>query len=359
MSTTARLDHLDGIRGFAALYVVWFHVWEGIYHGPGLDADAAFPWLGYGRAAVAVFIVISGYSLSLPLARPGVDRLPGGFLRFIARRARRILPPYYACLLLSWLAVAALPHQLWDTVTRPSWLAEAFSRDVVLSHLLVVHHLSKQWIWQINPPLWSIATEWTVYFVFPALLIPAWRLGGLIGVVVTSFLLPALLGLQPPYRSFWWAAPWYLGLFGLGMAAALVHRPEYEARRRQVPWLGISLLAALGYGALLEVAPWPAWHQEAALGLATGCLLVALRAESPHALTTTLRSLLSSRLATWLGRISYSLYLTHFLLVFVITSLLPGAAEQRLAVGLVVGTAASLAFAQAFFYCFERPTLQR
>lgn len=353
---TGRLDHLDGLRGLSALYVVWFHVWEAIYGGPGVTPDAPVPWLGYGRAAVAVFIVISGYSLSLSLARPGVEGLPGGFTRFMARRARRILPPYYACLLLSWLFVALLPEGLW--AQTPPWLEKAFSFEVVVSHLLLLHHFSKDWIWQINPPLWSIATEWSIYFLFPALLIPAWRAGGLVAVVSIGFLAPAVLGLLPLHLSLWWAAPWYLGLFALGMAAALVvGRPELARVGRGVPWLLVSTAGALAFRALLETQPWPHWSQEAAIGLAAASLLIALRPVASGPAIASIRSFLSSRMASYLGRVSYSLYLTHFLLVHVLMALLPHEPAVRLVLGLLAGTVLCLAMAHLFYLAFERPTL--
>ncbi len=104
-----RLDYLDGLRGLAALYVVMHHAYY------GLTAEASLPplaahltyWLYLGRSAVDVFIVLSGYCLMLPIIRSG--RLSGGSGGFLRRRARRILPPYYAALGVSLLVIAVLP----------------------------------------------------------------------------------------------------------------------------------------------------------------------------------------------------------------------------------------------------------
>jgi peptidoglycan/LPS O-acetylase OafA/YrhL len=359
MTQPGRLAHLDGLRGLAALYVVFFHVWEAS-QAAGLPGGwaAATAWLGYGRAAVAVFIVISGYSLSLPLGRPGVDALPGGVARFLVRRARRILPPYYACLVLSWLVVAAIPDgaHLWSA---PVWLRGAFDRDVVLSHLLVVHHLSPAWIWKINPPLWSIATEWTIYFVFPAVLIPAWRRGGVALAVAAGFLLGALPGALPYRMSLWWAAPWYLGLFALGMAAAIVvGRPELARLRERVPWGALSLGGALAFVALLDWQRWVHWSQETAVGVATASLLVALGRNEPAPALERLRRFLGSGVAAELGRISYSLYLSHYPLVVLLVPWVPGPDPvTRFGLALLACGAAALLLAQLFFLLFERPTL--
>src|SRR5439155_604804 len=75
---------------------------------PGYPVDRAPFWAGwfiYGRFAVVVFIVLSGFSLALSPARHGW-RLDG-LSRFAHRRARRILPAYWAALAFS-LAVAWL-----------------------------------------------------------------------------------------------------------------------------------------------------------------------------------------------------------------------------------------------------------
>jgi peptidoglycan/LPS O-acetylase OafA/YrhL len=104
--TSARVSGLDGIRGLAALYVVVNHVFLRAF--PGYPRDTAPFWAGwfvYGRFAVVVFIVLSGFSLAVAPARSGWQ--VGGVGRFARRRARRILPPYYAALAIS-LAVAWL-----------------------------------------------------------------------------------------------------------------------------------------------------------------------------------------------------------------------------------------------------------
>src|SRR2546423_12887857 len=99
-----RLAGLDGVRGLAALFVVVNHVFLRAF--PGYPVDHApfwAAWLIYGRFAVVVFIVVSGFSLALSPARHSWRF--DGITRFAGRRARRILPPYLAALAFS-LAVA-------------------------------------------------------------------------------------------------------------------------------------------------------------------------------------------------------------------------------------------------------------
>ncbi len=71
-----RLDYLDGIRALAALFVVAHHVYIAVYPGfPENTGPWFLGWLLYGNFAVAVFIVVSGFSLTLAPAR---RRLPAG-----------------------------------------------------------------------------------------------------------------------------------------------------------------------------------------------------------------------------------------------------------------------------------------
>ena len=158
-----RFDHLDGIRALAALYVVLDHHVSDLYGSAG----AAFPhlafWFQFGHYSVDVFIVLSGYCLMLPIARQRQSQLRTGVLEYLRRRALRILPPYFAAVILSVLVLA--------TVGR---LSEV-SLGALVSHLLLVHNFSEHWIWSINPPLWSVAVEWQIYFAFPLVLLPIRR----------------------------------------------------------------------------------------------------------------------------------------------------------------------------------------
>src|SRR4051794_34229374 len=106
-----RLAGLDGLRGLAALFVVVNHIFLRTF--PGYPKDRAPFWAGwfiYGRFAVVVFIVLSGFSLALAPSRHGwrLDSVT----RFAYRRARRILPAY-------WAALAFSPPLAWLLLAQP------------------------------------------------------------------------------------------------------------------------------------------------------------------------------------------------------------------------------------------------
>src|SRR5947209_5168121 len=91
------------------------------------------------------------------------------------------------------------------------------------THLLLVHNANPAWLFSINPPMWSIAVEWQIYFIFALLLLPVWRAAGNGAALLVAF----VLGLSPIYLlpssfNIEWSCPWYIGLFAMGLVAANV-----------------------------------------------------------------------------------------------------------------------------------------
>src|SRR3712207_3890082 len=134
--------------------------------------------------------------------------LRGGLLAYLRRRAVRILPPYYAALVFSLLLL-----KLTNAIAvSPSPQSDDFRLDVVVSHIFLVHNLHKAWIYGIDPPMWNVAVEWQIYFLFPLVLLPIWRRFGTVVCLALSF----AIGLAPHvllngYLD--WSFPWFIGLF--------------------------------------------------------------------------------------------------------------------------------------------------
>ena len=174
-----RVAGLDGIRGLAALYVVLNHLFLRAFPGyPHDTAPAWAAWFIYGRFAVVVFIVLSGFSLAIAPARNGW-RLDG-LSRFARRRAWRILPAYWAALLFS-LAMT------WFVVAQPGWPVPNGS-SVVVDGLLLQDVVT---VPSPNRAFWSIAIEAQLYVALPLLLllcrrISAVAMAGTVAVVVVS-----------------------------------------------------------------------------------------------------------------------------------------------------------------------------
>ena len=364
-----RFPFLDGLRGLAALYVVFHHAYFEVA-GPGLsqrliDSLGAIPnrlrslthWLDHGTLAVDVFIVLSGFCLMLPVASSRDQQLGGGLLGFVKRRGRRILPPYFAAVFVSLLLIACVPLLSAPSGDRWDHALPAFTSDVILSHLLLVHNLSREWIWKINNPLWSVATEWQIYFVFALILLPTWRrLGAAAGVSMAIFLGCVAEAFSPPDSE---ACFHFVGLFGFGMLAADV-RVGYLADSRVFdwPWKWIgSALSALTVGVILFVPD--ALHQpkivvDNVVGLVTASLLLACASSERFALTR----LLESKPLHRLGKFSYSLYLMHFPFValgHLGMRAMGWGAVTRMVLMLFVVVPVTMALCYAFYRFFERP----
>lgn len=385
-----RIHFLDGLRGAAALYVAVFHAFQigGIVQaqdhlGTGLLDRAIkasyYAVFSYGYCAVPIFIVLSGYSLMLPVARSSDGQLVGGWREYFMRRARRILPPYYAALALSLFLIAVIPilntrGDYWWDDTLP-----AFEAAPIISHLLLVHNWDDKWISAINMPMWSVAVEWQIYFLLPSILLPVWRRFGaaaLLGAGIIIGLVPRYLFGELPLRE------QFVTMFALGCFGACVgfSSEPRAVRLRAFPWRRLAIACAIAFGVIM-VAAFRFWQRSNAfqwfyidryahevakdlvVSVGTMALLVYYASLArQRAGKPALMRLLETPASKLLGRISYSLYLTH---APVLTALAAGCmalglgATTTYVLLITVGMGASIVFAWGFAWVFERPFLQK
>ena len=360
------LAYLDGLRGLAALYVVVFHI-RVYYPGLNLLLKRLTAPLGFGSDAVAVFIVLSGFCLMLPVARSADGRLRGGAKRFFLSRARRILPPYYCAVGLTLLLIAlCIGHKTgspWDDSVPVTRLG-------LLSHLLLLQDVTRATWNQISPPLWSVSVEWRIYFCFP-LLVLCWRRFGpwattaaalaLSGLLVFAFFfLPFVSRFNSQQNG---VSPQFLGLFVLGMLAAGISfsaHPALSRLRERLPWGGLTAAAFAALVAANAALPpalgsRPAW--DSCAGVFAACLLIA--ASRPGVW----QAALSSRPLVSVGSFAYSLYLIHFPIVQMVW--LYAVHPLRLGPGLsfllheCLGVSLSVGIAYGFHLAFERPFMSK
>lgn len=366
-----RLLFLDGLRGLAALYVMLAHVYSITAYGDDGRLSASLPpafvWatrgLCFPHYAVAVFIVLSGFCLMLPVSRSQDGTLPGGLLGFAKRRARRILPPYYVVLTFVLLILFA-SHRL---VKHTGGGATDLSAADIGTHFLLIHNLFSRFSMQIDIPMWSVAWEWQIYFFFALLLLPVWRRVGSLWTLALALALGFLpMAVLPAASNFTWTAPWYLGLFALGMAAAdALCRPDSGPFRllHNARFLSVSSgILAAGLVVLATVQPrWFGdfyWLGDLYIGLFAALLILACaQASKPNALTAVVRGLESRPLMT-LGAFSYSLYLVHFPILIKLQDILHKHGASHLVqffVLLCIGAPLCLGLAYLFHLAFERP----
>jgi len=343
--------YVEGLRGVAALYVVVFHVWQVAVQHPATGTLTSWfrwtPFLQYGHFAVAVFIVISGYCLGLPVAQR-FER-PFDAARFFKRRARRLMPAYVTVVFLSVVPFCATALLSGHRINPPHIVI------AVGMHLALIHNLFYATTEYLNGPLWSIGLECQIYVVFALLLVPLWKRFGLaaqLGAALAIGLAPHFL-----FHTLDWTWPWLLGLFAMGVVAA-----SLVARRPAIalPWNAIAL-AVGAIAAVAMILDWDGipdgalWPADLLVGAAVALLFVAAGRDA---------RILPARLlalppVVLLGTFSYSLYLIHAPLVDVTGALLhryhAGAGVSAAVWGALLVAVVALAY--GFYLILERPFL--
>ena len=368
-----RLPFLDGLRAFAALWVLLGHChlfvlgWErsGSLWGRPLDL------LLYSHLGVSLFLVLSGFCLALPVVRQG-NRLTGT-AQYLKARAWRILPPYYAALLLLLLLNSFWPIAQWGR--HPVGLTPTLPLPVMATNLLLLQDLFPDYN-LLNGPFWSIATEWHLYFAFPALVWVLRRFGtgalllcgaaAAVALTWLGFSFAYVVGTmkvpQPPY---------FIALFVMGAAAAsFAFDPRYaplRPRLQRMGWLAGAVLCVPLCALLWQyriVGGHNVWDFlnhlhliDPLSGAVAAAWLVGLCGLRP---AHWLRRLLESRVMVAIGGYSYSLYLTHVPILAVLNHWMENAGIVKasplsafflLAVG---GGLSCLLFAWGFSSVFER-----
>jgi peptidoglycan/LPS O-acetylase OafA/YrhL len=319
------LEYIEGLRAIAVLLVVLDHVFRSTlvfwpYAGWKAMARDGLNWVSNGRASLAFFIVLSGYLLMRGVLENG-GKMRGGLAGYVRRRAGRLLPGYFAAFAGSILAIRWLP-----ALQRPlsvEWrdalpVVGPGSGKMILSHLLLVQNFSYRWAFKGDPPIWTVATQGQIYLLMPLLLLPIWRRIGISGTVAAALAL-GLGGFLATGKGHA-AAPWFLGLFTLGMAAAQREGTHHGYERRFYGWLASILFAAYAGVTLafsyrcyrfITISGWEGvgahWLFDCWVGLATACLLIFASSAREHWLVR----LLSRRWLVGIGAISYSVYLIH------------------------------------------------
>ena len=234
----ARVEALDGLRGFAILAVVAFHAMfldVGLLGGARPAPTDVYPTLALlGWCGVDVFFVLSGFLITGILLRS--KGAPGYFRNFYARRALRIFPLYY-------LVVGLLLFGLGRPATSGAEKA---------SYLLYYQNVRYALVGEgsfdaARLVTWSLAIEEQFYLVWPTVVWLCSRralVGVCIAVVVGAIALRLWL-LAGGLHTTHFLTPCRLDTLAVGALLALLPPPPR--------WLGVAC-AWLGVGGLLAIA---------------------------------------------------------------------------------------------------------
>jgi peptidoglycan/LPS O-acetylase OafA/YrhL len=287
---TYRAD-IDGLRAIAVLVVVLYHALPRLLPG--------------GFIGVDVFFVISGYLISGQIVSE-IRTRNFSLAAFYGRRIRRIFPALILVLLatLAYGFVILLPAELaslgGDVASGAGFVSNIllwqeagyFDRAAMLKPLL---------------HLWSLGVEEQFYIVWPLALWLAHRAGVLRAWLLALFCAASFMAsvvLAPAHPTIDFYAP-FTRLWELGAGALLAWRPALRGGNA-FSWAGLLLILG-GAAALNAQLVFPGWW--ALVPVAGAVLLIGAGPEN------TVNRLLSRQEATYLGRISYPLYLWHWPLI--------------------------------------------
>lgn len=346
-SAGRRYVALDGLRGFAVLLVFCVHAAgnaASAFLGTNLDATTFTAlhstglrllfWLHRSHHGVFLFFVLSGFLIG----KMWWPRQALAYRTFVARRTLRIYPAF----LLAFVASLLFAYGS-DNWQPPDW-------PRVAGNLLFLNGLPDSPVMPFNTVTWSLFYEMAFYLAFPCLLLGAMRMlpGHARWLAGAGIALPALAvaaGANSLHLS------WSLLFFGV--AAAMLEDRLISTARRVPSVLVVAAYLIVTTQGLFDLLP--AVPAILAFGLAT-VLVLGKCCASDNAIAT----LLSARPAVSLGRVSYSFYLLHWMIVVLVARWLFPHREALGAVGatvalFIIGFVLSAIVATVSWRLAERP----
>ncbi|HDR9869261.1 TPA: acyltransferase [Burkholderia cenocepacia] len=308
-----RFHHVDAMRAVAVILVIWTHYAERFapLAGSQYMLDTLQRSMNFGRVGVVVFFAISG--MLIPSSLHG--EVGAGTKRFLVRRFFRLYPAYWLALPLGYFVHWYLFDKKMDVdgiVANVTMMPAAFGESLILPHG------------------WTLETELVFYGLCLVLFwsgvlhrmfclcVVSIGLTGLFVMIVGLKLAPA--GMPSEYKTM----PYHLGIMFWGACFRQAYDTPLKLLRAGWPWRGAPGRIAITYrsatagltavmasvalmGALSDWRHHNMEHFPTSLAYFIGIVMFT-------ALATILK--LRIRLLSWLGEISYSIYLLHSLPLF-------------------------------------------
>jgi peptidoglycan/LPS O-acetylase OafA/YrhL len=318
-----RIVQLDGVRALAILAVFLHHALK-----------LKMMWMG-----VDLFFILSGFLITGVLLNARQKTLGQYFASFYERRARRILGPYILTLVLVSL--------FWGIAWARHWYVY-----ILLTNLLLPLHIPHPVAFD---PLWSLAVEEQFYLVWPfaVYFLSEKYLGRLAALLVV--LAPVLRAVFHFHEH--WAiytlTPFRMDLLATGALLCLAYRHRRAAIERWGTRLGLILLLTglVGLWTLSLFGISTYGNTRVGNVLIYECALFSCLGVMLWALSGWKVALLRWRPLTYIGQISYTMYLVHLgVLTLIGTRFSP-------ALTTVAGLAITIAYASTSWYLFEKRLL--
>lgn len=288
------VQSLTTIRGLAAIWVVLVH-YPLMQTLPELG-DIFLPICAAGRFAVPFFFILSGYVLGLRYLPKFRTPVPGAIVQFWLLRLGRIYPVHFAM-----LAIFAV------LFARNGWpIQKGLNFHSFVANLFLVQAWNYDFYLSWNYPAWSISSEWFAYLTFPIIAISVARASKamIYAMTIAFFILASVLYAFEEHLIFKGIVvviPTFYGGVGLSMLCPPGCSETIKKIRAEVFLASVVLVSYL-------VKPGPI--QSALFLLLSFAIVATLGAAGADS-----GRIWKNRILAYLGEISYSLYMTHVLVL--------------------------------------------
>ncbi|HBT2488822.1 TPA: acyltransferase [Klebsiella aerogenes] len=305
---------LDGLRGYASLWVVLGHICN--------LTNCNIPILRTPSIGVDVFILLSGYLM----AKNYTERQhfepwdsPKTITTFWLRRFFRIAPLFYILLIVALFFGETFGH--YRDLISSMWIETQADTDKyddtsfinLFTHLSFMFGFLPYFSARTAIPDWSIGLEMQYYAIFPFIMLLIMKFGYIRSSVVLMASCVVLSYLAPDYFSAFPRPSMILFKLPLFISGMLIYKSVMENKKH---FILIALLAPLfswfmGYfmsRGLIII--------EMFIIIALATLLMKHREKTLiNRVAFTGKWFLSIRLSRFLGEVSYSVYLLHLMIV--------------------------------------------
>ncbi len=343
----ADIKALTSLRFVAAMAVVFFHFREHM----GVNIDAYTQAMKTGHLAVDFFFMLSGFIMAHVYGAAVADK-SFSFLKYMKKRFARIYPVHIVTLCL--FVILGLLFKLLGL--EPN-ISEKYDLAAIPSNLLMVHAWGFNDFNTFNTPSWSISAEWFAYLWFFPLALAMYALRK---VPLAAYALSVAI-----FLGFYYITPDFTGKQITGLASdfgILRIIPEFILGMTSYAvcksyGLGARLAKVSAIICLLGLAVFSHFALHDFIYIALFSLILILCTQSARYVQ---KGILSTDVFVFLGKISYSLYMTHALIYTVFfngTEMLFGAdMDVAMKLGLwFIAVCGSIPLAIIFYFLIEEP----
>lgn len=294
-------------------------MWVAMFHGFGMLAiDPGFPavirnTIQCGWVAVDLFFVLSGYVMCYVHLADFKTLTWSSTWHFWKLRLARIYPAHLV-MTLAWLPVLLLATAFFPATVTPA-VREQFTGMALISALTLTNGWGLPHSQGWNGVSWSVGSEWFAYLTFPVLTVllnRLWKTSAALmlagGAMLVPFALALVINHGGHYMLPWgWAVVRVETAFILGCAIYLINQ-------RAQGGIGTTALLTVSVISILLIVARGAPGLEIGVLILCFAVLVSSLARSPKIG----ESIFGSRPLIFLGKISYSIYLSHYMVVVVL-----------------------------------------